>query len=138
MNIKNNILSIQKKSRSYNSKEDKIELLSCNSGTESCKEHILIINKCYVDAKSYHLEKDYLNTIESLKNAFLMSCDLRHDSCLECANLFRSIIAKSLESINEELLNLTTGIIKNKRYIKSYKESCSVLNDVKKELKQIS
>lgn len=136
MNVKKQILSIQKNSHNTPA-EDKIELLACNAGTQNCKEHLLIINKCYVEANSFHIEKDYLNSIESLKNAYLMSCDLRHDSCLECANLFRSTIAKSLENINNELHRLTSGIMKNKRYIKSYKESCAVLNDIKKEIKQI-
>jgi hypothetical protein len=136
MNVKKQILSIQNNPKNKQN-ENKIELLSCNSGAENCKEHLLIINRCYVEANTFHQEKDYLNSIESLKNAFLMSCDLRHDSCSECANLFRATITKSLENINDELYRLTTGILKNKRYIKSYKESCAVLNDIKKELKQI-
>ena len=121
-----------------NSDENKIELLSCNSGANNCKNHLLVINQCYTAANSFHLEKDYYNSIESLKNAFLMTCELREDTCIHCANLFRSTIAKSLENINIELKKLTTGIMGNKRYLKSYKKSCAVLEDVKRELKQIS
>ncbi len=121
-----------------NIRDNKIELLVCKSGAENCKEHLLIINQCYSDANTFHLEKDYLNSIESLRNAFLMTCDLRHDSCVECANLFRTTIADSLENINRELHILTKGMIKKKRYIKSYKKSCAVLDDVKREIKKIS
>ena len=117
---------------------NKIELLACNSGADNCKEHLLVINKCYSEATNFHLEKDYLNSIESLKNAFLMTCELRQDSCIECANLFRSIIANSLENINSELENLISGVMKNKKYLKSYKKACMVLDDVKSELKKIS
>lgn len=128
--------SFESKSNYYSG--NKIELLNCNSGAENCKEHLLVINKCYSEANTFHLEKDYLSSIESLRNAFLMSCELRHDSCIECAKLFRSIIANSLENINTELHKLTTGTIKNTRYLKSYKKSCMVLDDVKNELKKIS
>jgi hypothetical protein len=120
------------------SNSNKIELLNCSSGAENCKKHLLVINECYTAANSFHLEKDYYNSIESLRNAFLMTCDLREDSCLQCANLFRTTIANSLENINLELHKLTTGFIPNKRYLKSYKKSCAVLDDIRREIKQIS
>jgi len=113
-------------------KENKIELLVCNSGKQNCKEHLHVINKCYIDANSYHLEKDFLNSIESLKSAFLNTCNLQEASCLKCAELFRSTITKSLENINDELQRMTTGLISNKSYMTSYKESCAVLKDLKK------
>jgi hypothetical protein len=114
--------------------QDKIELLVCNSGSQNCKEHLLIINKCYVDATSYHLEKDYLSSIESLKCAFFCTSDLQETSCVQCANLFRSTITKTLENIKGELQELTSGLIGNRRYLKSYIESCAVLNDLQKGL----
>lgn len=121
-----------------NSEGNKIELLNCNSGANNCKNHLVVINECYTAANSFHLEKDYLNSIESLRNAFLMTCELREDTCVQCANLFRTTIAQSLENINIELKKLTTGIMGNKRYLKSYKKSCAVLDDIRRELKQIS
>ncbi len=125
---------MQKLDSMYNSKQNKIELLTCNSSSQNCKEHLLIINKCYVEAYGYQLEKDYINSIESLKCAFYRTCDLQEASCINCAHLFRSTITKSLENINEELLKLTSGLIGNKRYFSSYEKSCSVLNDIKNEL----
>lgn len=114
--------------------EDKIELLVCNTGSQNCKEHLLIINKCYIESNNYHFESDYNKSIESLKDAFLRTCDLHEDSCVKCAEFFRSTITKSLENINSELYKLTSGFISNNRYLKSYEKSCAVLNEFKKEL----
>lgn len=114
--------------------QDKIELLVCNSGSQNCKEHLSVINKCYADAHIFQLEKDYLNSIESLKSAFYKTTNLQEASCLKCADFFRSTIAKSIENINDELQNLTSGLISNKRYLLSYEKSRTVLNDINKAI----
>jgi len=134
MNRKQLVSLLEKGSKHNYVKQDKIELLVCNSGSQNCKEHLLTINKCYIEANNYHLEKDYLNYIESLKNAFFMTSGLQEASCLKCADFFRSTITKSLENINEELQKLTTGLISNNRYVLSYNKSCTVLNDFKKAI----
>jgi hypothetical protein len=115
-------------------KGNKIELLVCKTGSQNCREHLSIINKCYIEATEYHLEKDYLNSIESLKSAFFNTTGLKEDSCIKCADLFRSTITKSIENINDELHKMTTGLIANNAYLKSYYASCDVLNDLKKEV----
>jgi hypothetical protein len=109
----------------------KIELLVCRAGGKNCKEHLSVINDCYVEAGNYHLEKDYLNSIESLKCAFLKTTELNQDSCVNCAKLFRSTITRSLENINTELKTLTTGFFRKKRYRESYITSGKVLHEIK-------
>ena len=118
-----------------NSSQNKIELLSCNSGAKQCKEHLKIINKCYSEANNYHFEKDYLNSIESLRSAFLNTTSLNEVSCVKCANLFRSTITQSIENINGELQKLTTGLFRKKRYQMSYRVSCEVLDEIRKEIR---
>ena len=112
--------------------QDKIELLVCQSGGNNCKDQLSLINECYFEANNYHFEKDYLNSIELLKSAFFKTSDLKEASCVKCAKLFRSTITQSLENINSELQNLTTGLFRKKRYQGSYKVSCDVLKDLKK------
>jgi hypothetical protein len=109
----------------------KIELLVCQAGGHTCKEHLSVINECYLEANNYHFDIDYLNSIESLKCAFFKTNDLNQDSCVNCAKLFRSTITQSLENINGELKNLTSGLLSKKRYHKSYMASCDVLNEIK-------
>jgi hypothetical protein len=113
--------------------QNKIELLVCQSGGYKCKEHLSVINECYLEANNYHFEKDYLNSIKSLKRAFFSTTQLNEESCVKCAALFRSTIAQSIENINGELHNMTTGLFRKKRLLPSYKASCEVLDEIKKE-----
>lgn len=131
--MKEQFLSSNKSSLCKQLSEDKIELLVCKTGTQNCKEPLSVINKFYVESHCYRLEKDYLNSIESLKCAFLRTCDLEEDTCVKCAEFFRSTITKSLENINGELQRLTSGIIGNNRYMLSYQRSTDFLNDIRKK-----
>jgi hypothetical protein len=110
----------------------KIELLTCQEGGKRCKDHLVLINQKYSIAHELLSEKDYMNSIKALKDAFYISSELRETSCLKCAELFRSTITQSLENINLELQALTSGFLKKKRYIPSYIESCNVLEELKK------
>jgi hypothetical protein len=126
------LFSSSKKDSEHNrEQQNKFEVLTCNVLSESCKKHLVVINECYIEANKYHLEKDYLNTIESLKNAFFRTNQLNENSCLKCANLFRSTITESIENIHGELQNLTTGLFRKKCYQKSFIASCDVLNEIK-------
>lgn len=124
-------LTEQTKYKPAYKKHLKIELLVCQAGGHNCKEHLSVINDCYFEANNYHFDKDYLNSIESLKSAFFKTSDLNQDSCVKCAKLFRSTITQSLENINGELKSLTTGLLSKKRYQRSYLASCDVLNEIK-------
>ena len=115
----------------YKGQQNKFEVLTCSVRSEGCKDHLVVINECYLAANKYHLEKDYLNTLESLRNAFCRTSQLKEKSCVNCANLFRSTIAQSVESIHGELQNLTTGLFRKKRYEKSYLVSRNILNEIK-------
>lgn len=106
----------------------------CQAGGHNCKEHLSVINECYQEAGNYHVEKDYLSSIESLKCAFSKTADLNQESCMNCARLFRTTITQSLENINDELYTLTTGLFRKKRYQKSYFASREVLNEIKQGL----
>jgi len=118
-------------SESLNDNQNKIELLSCRLGSQKCKEHLRFINKNYTKAVNYELEKDYLNSIEMLKDAFYKAVELQESQCAQCSSVFRSTIAHSLENINKELLKMTSGVFRRKRYLLSYKKSLAVLNDFK-------
>ena len=124
-------LTEQTEHKPGNKKHLKIELLVCLAGGHNCKEHLSLINECYLEANNYHFDKDYLNSIESLKSAFFKTADLNQDSCMNCAKLFRSTITRSLENINGELKSLTSGLLRKNRYNRSYLASCNVLNEIK-------
>lgn len=127
------LFSSSKKDAEHNKgQQNKFEVLTCNVLGGSCKEHLVVINEYYLEANKYHLEKDYLNTIESLKNAFFRTNQLNENSCVKCANLFRSTITESIENIHGELQNLTTGLFRKKRYQRSFLASREVLSEIKR------
>jgi hypothetical protein len=129
-----NVFSSSEKDNGYiEGNQNKIELLNCSLESQNCKEHLLIINKSYTNARNFHLEKDYLNSIESLKSAFYKASELKESPCSKCSLFFRFTIMQSLENINKELRDLTSGIFRKKRYQLIYKESCNILNDFKQK-----
>lgn len=128
---KNLSLTGQTEQKPDKKQQIKIELLVCQAGGHNCKEHLKVINQRYSEATFYHSEKDYLSSIESLKSAFFKTIELNQESCVKCAGLFRSTITQSLQNINKELQNLTTGLFSKKRYQKSYIASRDVLNEIK-------
>ena len=127
-------LTEQTEQKPESKKHLKFELMVCHAGGYNCREHLSVINECYVEAKNYHFDKDYLNSIESLKYAFFKTADLNQESCLNCAKLFRTTITRSLENINVELKILTSGFLSKKRYHRSYQASCEVLNEIKQSV----
>lgn len=128
----NNLSSTRTEQEANKKNNVKIELMVCKSGGHTCKEHLKVINQRYSEATFFHSEKDYLNSIKSLKSAFFITNELTQEKCIGCAALFRSTITQSLQNINSELHNLTSGFFRRKRYQNSYIESCNVLNELKK------
>ena len=127
-----NVLQLSGKEGKINKENNnKIELLNCQLSTQKCEKHLTLINKSYINASNYHLDKDYLNSINSLKRAYNKACELKDSSCSKCSAFFRLTITNSLENINQELSGLTTGVFRKKRYQHSYIESCNALNELK-------
>ena len=112
-----------------NEKQDKIELLSCPRNGRICQEHLAVVNKCYVVSEHYRKEKDYERSIDTLKSAFYKTTELVELPCSKCASLFRSTITESLENIQNELENMSTGIFGKKRYQTGYHHAGKVLRD---------
>lgn len=129
---KKKLLPLKKETINRNGAQNKIELLKCQLEYQKCKEHLSLINENYYVANNYHAEKDYKNSIESLKSAFNITSQLKESPCSTCAIFFRSTITQSLENMNNELRIMTSGIFKKKRYQMVYNESCEILNDFKK------
>jgi len=112
--------------------QGKIELLSCHLNSQRCSHHLTEINRSYAQANNYRLEKDYFNSIRSLKSAFKIATELKETTCLNCASFFQSTLTESLENINSELKSMSTGLFAKKKYRISYIESCNVLSEIKK------
>jgi hypothetical protein len=99
-----------------NSNQDKIQLVSCPRKEMICKEHLVVVNKCYVESEQYRRDKNFQQSIDTLKSAFYKTTELKDQPCSKCAVLFRSTITESMENIHDELKKMTTGIFGNKHY----------------------
>lgn len=85
-----------------------------------CKGHLYEVNKCYLDSEQYHKEKNFQQSIETLKSAFVKTTELTDHPCANCALLFRSVIIESMKNIYNELGQMSKGIFGTRRYQLSY------------------
>ncbi len=99
-----------------NEKQNKIEFVSCPRKAMKCKEQLSVINKIYIETELLRREKNYINSIETLKDAFYITSELTEHPCTKCAEVFRSTIVDSMENIHKELIKITSGIFANKNY----------------------
>ena len=116
-------------SEHLNDSRDKIEVVKCPLNELMCKEHLSVVNKCYVESEQYRRNKEFQRSIETLKNAFYKTMELNELPCTKCAVLFRSTIKESLESIHSELEKMTTGFFGNKHYQSNFVMAEKVLRE---------
>jgi hypothetical protein len=114
-----------------NDNQNKFELVKCPGEGMKCKEQLLVINKIYVDSEFFRREKDFKNSIETLKNAFYITTELSEKPCTKCAEVFRATVIDSLENIHSELKTTTSGIFGNKKYQSSLIFAENVLSELK-------
>jgi hypothetical protein len=120
-----------KEGKYFNDKEGFIEVESCPVGVMFCTEHLAFINKKMRFSRSHWINKNYLLAIEELKLAYNKTTELNQTSCMQCADLFRSTITNSLETIQEDLHEMTTGFFKARRFQASYELATRTLKEFK-------
>lgn len=116
----------------YPIKQDKIELVSCPRKNMICQEHLSVVNKCYVESEQYFRDKDYQRSIDTLKTAFYKTTELAGSPCSNCANLFRSTIADSIEDIHGDLKKMASGLFSKKRLQTSCMKAANLLEEFEK------
>lgn len=121
----------EKESTYFDDKTKFIELESCPPGEINCTEHLSLINKKMRKSRTFWLNKDYPRAIEELKIAYQETTELNQPSCMQCAELFRSTITKSMESIHNDLQKMTSGMFKARRFNSSLELGTSVLKEFK-------
>jgi len=106
-----------------------IELVNCPLKEMMCQGHHSSINKSFIESETYRKEKDFNNSIETLKSAFDRTTELMQHPCTSCAQHFRSTIAESMENIHDELGKMSKGLFGRKRYKSSFKKAENVLRE---------
>ena len=99
---------------------NKIEVLNCPMKSVMCKGHLFEVNRCYLDSEQYHKEKNFEQSIETLRSAFFKTTELKDHPCTSCALFFRSVITESMRNIYNELGQMSKGIFGTKRYQINY------------------
>ena len=87
----------------------KIEIVRCPRQKSECVAQLQLINQCFDISQQLRLNKDYLHSIEVLEKAFECTWEMRENSCQGCATLFRQLIIATLETIRNELHQMTSG-----------------------------
>ena len=111
--------------------ESKFELISCPLNGKNCKNHLISINRNFIESNIYHKNKEYQQSIEALNNAFTETLELNEETCAKCAETFRFSIIQMLQNIHVELGNTTKGLLKTNRYKSSYILADNVLHSFK-------
>ena len=113
-NIKK-LFSLSMREEEYN-KQEKFELVSCPINEKFCKELRPAINKDYLVAQQFHLNKDYQKSIETLKSAYSKTLVLREPACAGCAEFFRDTIKQYMGEIQTEQKKTSIGFLNFKRH----------------------
>lgn len=121
-----------KEKDNFDDEENKIELVSCLNGGMRCQHHLDLINKRFSASNQYIQNKEYVRSIEELKNAYDETTGLSDSSCVKCAEFFRETITKSLETIQIDLSRMSRGLYR-KRYAVSYRLATSTLKELKRK-----
>ena len=126
------LFSISEEENNYfNDKENFIELVSCPKGEEFCTEHLKFINQKMRLSHAYWVNKNFPQAIEELRKAYCKTAEINSPACIQCADLFRSTIIKSLESTHKDLRSMTSGFMKAKRYKSDFEFATKVLDELK-------
>ncbi|GAB1453931.1 hypothetical protein MASR2M47_39870 [Draconibacterium sp.] len=118
--------------KSFSDNNDKIEVVSCPRKEMICQGHLAIINKHYVLSEQSFKDKNFDQSIDTLKDAYYETMKIVDTPCIGCAKLFRSTITESLENMHSDLEKMTSGIFGKKSYQPSKKKAVDVLNEFEK------
>jgi hypothetical protein len=123
----------EEENKYFNDNNKYIELVSCPTGETFCSEHLKFINERMSLSSTFWMNKNFPQAIAELKVAFYKTTEINSPSCSPCVGLFRSTIIKSLEVMQEDLRQMTTGHFKAKRHQSCYELVNSVLDELKQK-----
>jgi NAD-dependent dihydropyrimidine dehydrogenase PreA subunit len=117
-----------------NENSESIQLENCPQGGFLCVEQLSLINKKMSNSRQYWTNKEFAQAIEELKIAYRKTYEINHSTCIQCADLFRATIRKSMEAIQKDLQDMTSGIFKANRYKPSLELVSTALKEITEEI----
>ncbi|MCG6189882.1 hypothetical protein [Maribellus maritimus] len=103
-----------------NAKEDKFKLIGCPIKGIHCTNILPEINKLYAESELARENKEYQKSVEQLQKAYYRTLELKESPCTKCVSMFQSSINETLETMQEELYEMSFGIFHRKRYQLAY------------------
>ena len=116
----------------FNDNSGFIELVSCPEGGKLCTQHLNFVNERMKLSRTHWIDKEFPQAIEELRIAFYKTSEIDSPTCFPCAELFRSTIIQSLETILNDIRPMTIGFFKRKHHSSDYELATKVLDELKR------
>lgn len=97
-------------------RQEKFELVSCPTKKVFCDDVLPKINELYAESETARINKEYQRSVELLQQAYYKTQELKETSCAGCVSFFQSSINETLELVQKELHDMSTGIFHRKGY----------------------
>lgn len=110
-----------------------IKLESCPRNGKKCQDQRTNINACLLSSFAYFSDRQYRDSIDELKVAYHKTFEITESPCVKCANLFRQRIMQSLEQVENELQQMSSGLFWTKRHKPNYEYANSTIRELKNE-----
>ena len=91
-------------------------MLSCPVKKIFCVDILPEINELYAESENARINKEYQRSVELLQKAYYKTRELSETSCAGCVSFFQSSINETLELVQQELHDMSTGIFNRKGY----------------------
>lgn len=117
-----------------NENSESIQLENCPQGGFLCVEQLSLINKKMSTSRQYWTNKEFEQAIEELKIAYRKTFEINKPTCIQCADLFRATIRKSMEAIHQDLQDMTSGFFKANRYKPSLELVSLALKEITEDI----
>lgn len=112
-------------------KEDKFDLVSCSVKGVFCKEILREINEFYAESEQARINKEYQMSAEFLQKAYAKTFLLKESSCALCVELFQKSISRAMETMHEEVHDMSVGFFHKKRYEQIYDKLSAFVRKMK-------
>lgn len=109
---------------------DIIQLVSCPVNGNVCSQNLAEINSLLSTAQQSRFSKEYGLTIVKMKEALAIADGIESERCMNCAKLFRNTILNSMDSVKDELGQMSKGIF-HSSYRNSYQELKVMLDELR-------
>jgi len=107
--------------------ENKFEVVSCPVNKVHCVKILPELNELYATSELARINKEYLRSAESLHKAYNRTCSLKESSCAGCVNLFQNSIIETMETMQDEVHQISFGFFPKRRYGQVYVKLSNLL-----------